>query len=121
MAQVSLDQPVTGITIRDLQALIEDKIEEALRTYEVRRRDYLIDDEGYLCFSSEEAYAEYLDKQGRRPSEVRAYYTEHGMKMGYSDYDLSPKWSAELEKVHQEIETGAPLIGHDELRKRLGV
>lgn len=33
------------------------------------------DNEGYLVFSSERAYAEYLDKQkGKLPGEVQAYF-----------------------------------------------
>ncbi len=40
---------------------------EALCDYELKRRDYFIDDEGFICFGNERAYAYYIDKQHRPP------------------------------------------------------
>jgi len=41
---------------------------------------------GYLVFLSEEAYADYLEKQGGKlPSEIKAYFIdEQGYKVFYS-------------------------------------
>jgi hypothetical protein len=121
MAHTFLDQPVSNITVRDLQRLIGSKVKEALRDYELRRRDYFIDDEGYICFGNERAYADYVDKQDRPPSEVKAYYVEDGVKIVYSDYEPLPRLLADLEDVHKQIETGTSMTEHGELRKRLGV
>ena len=56
-------------------------LRETVRDYAVMRGDYFIDDEGYLCFGNEEAYANYLAKQNKLPSEVKAYYLEGGVKV----------------------------------------
>jgi len=104
-----------------LQRLIESKVKEVLRDYELKRRDYFIDAEGYICFSNEQAYADYIDKQGSPPSEVKAYYVENGVKIVYSDYEPLPRLLAELEEVHKQIEMGASMTEHGELSKRLGI
>jgi len=121
MPRILLDQPVSSITVGDFQRLIEGKVKEVLRDYELRRREYFIDDEGYLCFNNEQAYADYIDKQDSPPSEVKAYYIENGVKIVYSDYEPLPRLLAELEEVHKQVETGASMTEHDELRKRLGL
>jgi hypothetical protein len=121
MTQMLLDQPVSSITVGDLQKLIEGKVKEVLRDYELKRRDYFIDDEGYICFDNEQAYADYVDKQNNPPSEVKAYYVENGIKIVYSDYEPLPRLLAELEEVHKRIEIGASMPEHGELRKRLGL
>jgi|Deesub1362B_J571_1020462.scaffolds.fasta_scaffold64961_2 hypothetical protein len=58
MAKLALDQPVGTMTVGDLRELIREE----------RRKEYYIDKEGYLVFLSEEAFAHYLDKQGKLPS-----------------------------------------------------
>ncbi len=121
MAHTLLDQPVNSITVGDLQQLIGSKVKEVLRDYELKRRDYFIDDEGYICFGNEQAYADYIDKQDSPPSEVKAYYIENGVKIVHSDYEPLPRLLADLEEVHKQIETGASMTEHGELRKRLGV
>jgi hypothetical protein len=115
MSQILLDQPVSSITVGDLQKLIESKVKEALRDYELKRRDYFIDDEGYICFGNEQAYADYIDKQDRPPSEIKAYYVENGVKIVYLDYEPLPRLLAELEEVHKQVETGASMTEHGEL------
>lgn len=121
MPRILLDQPVSSITVGDLQKLIGGKVKEALRDYELKRRDYFIDDEGYICFGNEQTYADYIVKQDSPPSEIKAYYVENGVKIVYSDYEPLPRLLAELEEVHKQIEIGASMTKHDELRKRLGV
>lgn len=39
----------------------------------------------------------------------------------YSDYEPLPRLLADLEEVHKQIETGASMTEHSELRQRLGV
>jgi len=92
-----------------------------LRDYEIRRREYFIDDEGYLCFYNEQAYAEYLEKQKKLPGEIKACFIESGAKIVYSDEELLPETSARLEEIHRQVEAGVPMTEHDALRKRLGV
>ena len=121
MAHILLDQPVSSITVGDLQKLIGSKVKEVLRNYELRRRDYFIDDEGYVCFGNERAYADYIVKQDRPPSEIKAYYVENGIRIVYSDYEPLPRLLTELEEVHKQIETGASMTEHGELRERLGL
>ena len=121
MPRILLDQPVSSITVGDLQQLIGGKVKEALRDYELKRRDYFIDDEGYICFGNERAYTDYIVKQDSPPSEIKAYYVENGVKIVYSDYEPLPRLLAELEEVHKQIETGISMTEHNELRKRLGI
>jgi uncharacterized protein with NAD-binding domain and iron-sulfur cluster len=121
MSRVLERRRVSELTVEDLQALIESLMREVLRDYEIRRREYFIDEEGYLCFYDEQAYAEYLEKQGNLPSEVKACFIEDGVKIVYSDEELLPETLAKLEEIHQQIEAGVPMTEHDALRKRLGV
>lgn len=121
MPRILLDQPVSSITVGDLQKLIGGKVKEELRDYELKRRDYFIDGEGYICFGNEQTYADYIVKQDRPSSEIKAYYVENGVKIVYSDYEPLPRLLAELEEVHKQIETGTSMIEHGKLRERLGL
>ncbi len=114
-------QVVGEMAVRDLQKLLEQMLRQALRDYPITRGDYFIDDEGFLCFGSEAAYADYLAKQDRPPSEVKAYYLEGGVKVVYSDYEPTPEFLMELEETHRQLEAGVSMVEHQTLRKRLGV
>jgi len=109
MPRILLGQPVSSITVGDLQKLIGSKLKEALHDYELKRRNHFIDDEGYVCFGNEQTYADYIVKQDSPPSEIKAYYVENGVKVVYSDYEPLPRLLAELEEVHKQIETGASM------------
>ena len=52
MGQTILDRPVASVTLGELVETFREVIRE--------EREHYIDDEGYLVFSSERAYAEYL-------------------------------------------------------------
>jgi len=121
MSQVLLNQRVADISVSDLQVLVETWTEKVLRGYKPRPRKYFIDDEGWLCFRSEQAYAEYLDKQERPSTQVKACFIKDGVKIVYSDEEPLPEISFQLEKIHHEIENGATLVEHAALRERLGV
>jgi hypothetical protein len=121
MPGVLLDQPVSSITVGDLQKLIGSKVKEALRDSELKPRGYFIDDEGYICFGNERTYADYIVKQDSPPSEIKAYYVEIGVKILYSDCQPLPTLLTELKEVHKQIETGASMTEYGELRERLGL
>ncbi len=113
MLKVALDQPVGTITVGDLKELMREVVRE--------EQCYYIDEEGYLVFFSEDAYADYLDKQeGKLPSEVRAYFIdEQGYKAFYSDWVPTPEYARELEEARKESTVDAEEVWED-LRK-LGV
>ena len=113
MSELALDQPVGTITVGDLRELVREVTRE--------ERRYYIDDDGYLVFLSEDAYADYLDKQeGKLPSEVRAYFIdEQGYKALYSDWVPTPEYAKELDEARKEPTVDAEEVWED-LRK-LGV
>jgi len=115
MSESALDQPITTLTVGDLKKMLKELIEE------IRRQDFYIDREGYLVFTSEAAYADYLDKQkGKLPSEVRAYFIdEQGYKAFYSDWVPTPEYEKELERIRKEPTVEAEAVWR-KLRK-LGV
>ena len=100
MRETILDKPVASVTLRELIETFREVIHE--------EREHHIDDEGYLVFSSERGYAEYLEKQeGKLPREVRAYFIdEHGLKVVYSDYEPTPQKARELAETRQRIAEG---------------
>ena len=57
MAELVLEQPVSSLTVGDLLKLFRRALREE-RQYECH-----VDEEGYLVFASEEAYADYLKQQ----------------------------------------------------------
>jgi len=121
MSQALLDQRVADVSVQDLQVLIETLVRKVLQSYELQPRKYFIDDEGWLCFRDEQAYAEYLDKQERPPGEVKACFIENEVRIVYSDEELLSETSAQLEEIHREIEAGTSLVEHAVLRDKLGV
>jgi hypothetical protein len=100
------DRSVGDMTVGELRALLREILEEE------RRRDYYIDEEGTLVFFSEEAYADYLDKQeGKLPSEVNAYFfDEQGFKAVYCDYEPTPEKARELDEVKNEPTVPAEVV-----------
>jgi hypothetical protein len=107
VGQQQPDSPAEGrlvgdMTLGELRALIREVLEEE------RRRDYYIDEEGNLVFFSEEAYADYLDKQeGKLPSEVNAYFfDEQGFRAIYCDYEPTPEKARELDEAREQIAEG---------------
>lgn len=116
MQQTILDKPVASVTLRELIETFREVIRE--------EQEYYIDDEGYLIFSSERAYTEYLDKQkGKLPSEVQAcFLDEHGLKVVYSDYEPTPEKARELAETRKRIAEGrAKLYSLEEVAQELGL
>jgi hypothetical protein len=96
------DRSLGDMTVGELRTLIREVLEEE------RHRDYCIDEEGRLVFFSEEAYADYFDKQkGKLPSEVNAYFfDEQGFKAVYCDYEPTPEKARELDEARKQIAEG---------------
>lgn len=120
MRETILDKPLASVTLRELIETFREVIHEVVR----EEREHYIDDEGYLVFSSESAYAEYLDKQkGKLPSEVQAYFIdEHGLKVVYSDYEPTPEKTRELAESRKRIAEGtARLYNLEEVARELGL
>ena len=116
MQQTMLDKPVASVTLRELIETFREVIRE--------EQEHYIDDEGYLIFSNEMAYAKYLDKQkGKLPSEVRAYFIdEHGLKVVYSDYEPTPEKAKELAETRKRVAEGkAKLYNLEEVARELGL
>ncbi len=116
MRETILDQPIANLTLRELVETFREVIRQ--------EREHYIDDEGFLVFSTERAYAEYLDKQkGKQPSEVQAYFIdEHGFKVVYSDYEPIPQKSRELTETRKRIAEGrAKLYSLEEVARELGL
>ena len=68
MRETIMDKPVASVTLRELIETFREVVHEVIR----EEQEHYIDDEGYLVFSSERAYAEYMDKQkGKLPGEVQ--------------------------------------------------
>lgn len=96
------DRSVGDMTVGELRALIREILEEE------RRKDYYIDEEGCLVFFSEEAYADYFDKQeGKLPSGVNAYFfDEQGFRAIYCDYEPTTEKAKELDEARKQIAEG---------------
>ncbi|MGQ9627179.1 MAG: hypothetical protein ACUVV0_09795 [Anaerolineae bacterium] len=111
---LSRERPVSSLTVGELSELIR----ELLR----KEREYYLDEEGYLVFSSEEAYAAYLEKQGGKfPSEVKAYFIdEQGYKCYYSDWELILERAEELKEVERGIAEGK-MRDFNEVMKEMGL
>ena len=114
MSELALDQPVGTMTVGDLRELLREVTRE--------ERRYYIDDDGYLIFLSEDAYADYLDKQeGKLPSEVRAYFIdEQGYKAFYSNWVPTPEYARELDEARREIAEGK-VHAFEDVVKELGL
>ncbi len=106
MNRLSPERSVSSLTVGELVDLIRSIVREeggvraqaepavpqprtvgAVETGEERGTTVFVDRKGYVVFSSEEAYADYLAKQdGKLPSEVKAcYINEQGLKVTYDD------------------------------------
>jgi hypothetical protein len=120
MRETILNKPVASVTLRELVETFREVIYEVIR----EEREHYIDDEGYLVFSSERTYTEYLDKQkGKLPSEVQAYFIdEHGLRIVYSDYEPTPEKAGELADTRKRIAEGrAKLYSLEEVAQELGL
>ena len=120
MRETIMDKPIASVTLQELIETFREVIHEVIR----EEREHYIDDEGYLVFSNERAYAKYLNKQkGKLPSEVQAYFIdEHGVEVVYSDYEPTPEKARELTEARKRIAEGkAKLYSLEEVAQELGL
>jgi hypothetical protein len=117
MAKVKTRQTkrkVADMTVDELAELVRQILRDELKFL------CSVDDEGNLVFWCEEAYARYVELMGKKPSEVRAYWVEGGMKFRYSDDEVTPELAKELDEAKRDIEAGR-LIPYEQVRKELGL
>lgn len=115
MAKGKSNLKVADMTVAQLKELIRQVIEQE------RRKDCFVDDEGYLVFYSEEGYADYLKKVGKRPSRVKALFlNEGGWRCRYSDHELSAAAKRRLRRSHQDIAEGK-VRDFEEIKRGLGL
>ena len=105
---------VADMTVDELAELVRQILREELKFL------CSVDDEGNLVFGCEEAYARYVELLGKKPSEVKAYWVEGGMKFRYSDDEVTPELAKELDEAKRDIEAGR-LIPYEQVRKELGL
>ena len=87
---------VADMTVDELAELVRQILREELKFL------CSVDDEGNLVFRCEETYARYVELLGKKPSEVKAYWVEGGMKFRYSDDVVTPELAKELDEAKQE-------------------
>jgi len=97
MVKEAVKKKVSEMSLAELKALIKKLLREELQHH------CCVDEEGYLVFHSEAAYARYVECTGKRPSKVKAYWIdEYGLRYRYSDYQLRPEVERELDRIHKE-------------------
>jgi len=116
MAKVKTRQvkrKVADMTVDELAELVRQILRDELKSL------CSVDDEGNLVFWCEEAYAKYVELLGKKPSEVKAYWVEGGMKFRYSDDEVTPELAKELDEAKRE-----PLVPEEKVLaelRRIGV
>ncbi|MCS7187180.1 MAG: hypothetical protein N3B10_01140 [Armatimonadetes bacterium] len=109
---MSAMKTVAEMTVEELKELIRQVVAE--------QREYFLDEDGWLVFTSEEAYARYLERHpDKMPSELKAcFIDEHGIKAYYSDYELTEEGLKRLEEARKDIEAGR-IYTWDEIKREL--
>jgi len=81
-----------------------DELKELIRQVVAEQREYFLDEDGWLVFTNEEAYARYLALHpDKMPSELRAcFIDENGVKAYYSDYELTEEGLKRLEEGRRQ-------------------
>lgn len=106
---------VADLTVEEFVRLVKQIVHEELKG------TCTVDEEGNLVFRDEESYARYLELTGKRPSEVKAYWIdEHGLKVRYSDDEVTPELMREIEEAKREAEEKGT-IPYEQVRKELGL
>jgi hypothetical protein len=80
-----------------------------------------LDEDGWLVFTSEEAYARYLAcHPDKMPSELKAcFIDENGVKAYYSDYELTEEGLKRLEEGRRQIAEGRFVTLEESRRRRM--
>jgi hypothetical protein len=81
---------------------------------------YYIDEEGWLVFYDEKDYADYIARQDKPPTRVKACFVEKdGTKSYYSDMEITPEIEDRFRRMEKDYKEGK-LKSLDEL-KNLGL
>lgn len=98
-----------------------DELKELIRKVFAEQREYFLDEEGWLVFTSEEAYAHYLSQHpDKMPSELKAcFIDENGVKAYYSDYELTEEGLKRLEEGRRQIAKGQFVTLEESRRRRM--
>ena len=106
---------VADLTVEELEQLVRQIVRDELKMA------CTVDERGFLVFRDEESYARYVKLLGKKPSQVKAYWIdEHGLKIRYSDDEVTPELAKELDAAWQEYLEGR-WVAHEQLRKKLRV
>lgn len=99
-----------------------EELKELIRQVVAEQRGYFLDEDGWLVFISEEAYARYLALHpDKMPSELRAcFIDENGVKAYCSDYELTEEGLKRLEEASKDIEAGR-IYSWAEVKRELGM
>ena len=99
-----------------------EELKELIRQVIAEQREYFLDEDGWLVFTSEEAYARYLAcHPDKMPSELKAcFIDENGVKAYYSDYELTEEGLKRLEEARKDLEAGRT-YSWAEVKRALGV
>jgi hypothetical protein len=99
-----------------------EELKELIRQVIAEQREYFLDEDGWLVFTSEEAYARYLARHpDKMPSELKAcFIDENGVKAYYSDYELTEEGLKRLEKARKDLESGRT-YSWAEVKRALGM
>jgi len=98
-----------------------EELKELIRQVIAEQREYFLDEDGWLVFTSEEAYARYLAcHPDKMPSELKAcFIDENGVKAYYSDYELTEEGLKRLEEGKRQIAEGRFVTLEESRRRRM--
>ncbi|MFA0760568.1 MAG: hypothetical protein HZLCBSQH_000669 [Candidatus Fervidibacterota bacterium] len=98
-----------------------EELKELIRQVIAEQREYFLDEEGWLVFTSEEAYTRYLERHpDKMPSELKAcFIDENGVKAYYSDYELTEEGLRRVEEGRKQIAKGKFVTLEESRRRRM--
>jgi hypothetical protein len=98
-----------------------EELKELIRQVIAEQREYFLDEDGWLVFTSEEAYARYLSQHpDKMPSELKAcFIDENGVKAYYSDYELTEEGLRRVEEGRKQIAEGKFVTLEESRRRRM--
>jgi hypothetical protein len=108
--------------MRTVAEMSVEELKELIRQVIAEQREYFLDEDGWLVFTSEEAYARYLAcHPDKMPSELKAcFIDENGVKAYYSDYELTEEGLKRLEEARKDLEAGST-YSWAEVKRALGM
>lgn len=101
---LGMNRSVKQMTAAEIKELVANAVRETLRE---ELTAVHVDSRGYLIFPNETSYVAFLKTQpDKLPSEIKAYFMdEQGLRVHYSDFELTPKKSRELRMARKQKAT----------------